>query len=135
MGLVNLRSSKILVFSVSSSLNIEIKEVLENNKYKNVQIAENVPLVLQKLKDTKFDILISDINIGDTKIEDFLLAIKKAYPRVAPVIVKTQGKSLPSELIYSEVDYPIRLEVLIPILENVMMEKMGIAVSSVAIEE
>ncbi len=135
MGLVNLRNTNVLVLSASATVAEEIRVLLEKNKYKGVRSVTSVPEALQLIKSLKTDILITDNDLGMTKVEDFLLAISKAFPKLKCVVLKTKVKDDGSDYCnYSESAYPVDAIELIKLLEQAIMEKMGIASSTVAID-
>lgn len=134
MGLVNLRNANVLILSASAPLANEIKLLLEKNKYKGVQSVSSVPEALQLIKSLKTDILITDNDLGATKIEDLLPAISKAFPKLKGVVLKSKEKGESDYLSFSEISCPVNSTNLIKLLEQAMMEKMGIAVSTVAID-
>jgi len=134
MGLVNLRNANVLVLSASSTLANEIKILLEKNKYKGVKSVTSVPEALQLIRTLKTDILITDNDLGATKIDDLLMAIRKAFPKLKVVVLNSKEKGESDYLSFAEISYPVNTSHLIKLLEQAMMEKMGIAVSSVAID-
>ena len=134
MGLVNLRNANVLVLSASSNLANEINVLLEKNKYKVVKSVTSVPEALQHIKTFKIDILITDNDLGATKIDDLIMAVSKAFPKLKGVVLMSKDKGESDYLSFSEISYPVNTANLIKLLEQAMMEKMGIAVSSVAID-
>lgn len=134
MGLVNLRNANVLILSSNSAVGEDLKVVLEKNKYKGVRAISSVPEALQLIKSLKTDILVVDNDLGATKVDDFLLAISKAFPKLKGVVLNSKEKGQSDYLSFSEIAYPVDASKLIKLLEQAIMEKMGIASSSVAID-
>lgn len=134
MGLVNLRNANVVVFSMDEGRSSELKSVLLNNRYKGVQCFKAVPDILAGLKSIKADILVVDNNLGDTKTEDFLKAISKAYSKIKVLVVLTKDKDGENYEPSKEVPYPLDVTYFVKTLEQAMMEKMGIASSAVTVD-
>jgi DNA-binding NtrC family response regulator len=134
MGLVNLRNASVLILSPSNQMARELKASLEKNKYKGVQVTSITPEALQILKVNKIEIIVADNDLGETKITDFLAAISKAFPKLKGIIINTKDKADSDYLTYSEVSYPVDVSKLIKLLEQAVMEKMGIASSAVTVD-
>lgn len=134
MGLVNLRNASVLILSPSRQMANELKASLEKNKYKVVRVVGTVPEALQAIKASKIEILVTDNDLGQTKITDFLLAISKAFPKLKGIIMSTKDKADSDYMTYAEILYPVDVSKLIKLLEQAVMEKMGIASSAVTVD-
>lgn len=134
MGLVNLRNASVLILSPSTQMATELKASLEKNKYKGVIVVGTVPEALQSIKTQKTEIIVIDNDLGETKISDFLAAISKAFPKLKGIIINTKDKADSDYLTYLEIAYPVDVSKLIKLLEQAIMEKMGIASSAVTVD-
>lgn len=138
MGLVNLRSASLLLFSVDQEKLKQINTICIKGGYKSITTANSIPATLTNLKQKKIDILLFDTNLGGTDSMEFGKAIRVAFPKIKILpIISQDATSLAFESIgiTKTANFPLDQENIIKILEDLMMQKMGITQSSVAVSE
>ena len=141
MGLVNLRNGNLLIFSLSQELLDSTAKICKQAQFKGVYTASTVPQVIQDLKTKKIDILVSEANLGATSFEDFVKAVRAAFPKVkiVPLLDSTKDVSLKDNLktmgFSVFLNLPVDSKELIPKLEGLMMEKMGISSAGVVTKD
>ena len=130
MGLVNLRKAKLLLLSVSAERLKELQGIGSQLGYKGMDAVDSVPTTIATLKGGKTDVLIVDTDLGGTPFPDFAKAIRQAFPKVKILPVTHEpGKAANS------VSFPIQKDALGRAVDQLMMEKMGIAASTVTVKD
>ena len=134
MGLVNLRSAKLLLVSVTNSRLEELKSMSSRLGFKAISTADSVPTAIQALKGGKTDVLVVDAELGGTQISDFLKAVQHGFPKVKilpvlpPVPAGENAKG-------NNVHFPLEEKAFSKTIDQLVMAKMGIATSSVAVSD
>jgi len=125
MGLVNLRKAKLLLLSLSGENLKQLETASAEAGYRGTVTAASVPAAISALKGGKFDIVVADSDLGGTPFADFVKALKAAFPKVRLLPVSADGA----------LTFPVDSDSLGKAVDKLMMEKMGITASGVALSE
>jgi DNA-binding NtrC family response regulator len=85
-----LEKKRILVVDDDEDLRMIIKESLENDLY-DIAVAENGNAALEILKETKYDLLITDLMMPGIKGVELLNRAKKIHPAIGALLMSAYG--------------------------------------------
>lgn len=128
MGLVNLRNAKLLLLSVTSARLGELKNISVKLGFKNVQTVDSIPGAIAALKAGRTDVLIVDADLGGTSLADFLKAMHAGFPKIKILSISDGGGA-------GGIHFPLDEKAYGKAVDQLVMEKMGIAPAAVAFSE
>ncbi len=140
MALINVRKSSILLVESDLKRLQELRAFLGQSGYSNIIPSINAQSAILELKRNKLDMIILDCDLPDIPGMHLLKAFRSGNSKVPIVMIsqksgderKSEARELGANEFYS---LPLSPQEMIKRLDELLLEKMGIATPKLAMEE
>ena len=140
MGLVNIRNGTVLLAEPDADRKVDLERVLRDARFTRVVSVSSAADAVKLLQQGKVDVFVVDMTLKDIPALDLIKAVRSGQKKLGVVVLadetsadlQTNAKSAGVQHIVPATNGGKKL---ISAVDALMMAKMGIASSSIAVSE